>query len=170
MTAPPRARFTPAQAYRAENEWRFNCGPGALCLLFGLTPDEVHPHMGDFETKGYTNPTLMYGALRSLGKTWTRLRSPVYPKIGGLVRMQWGGPWCAPGVPARVAYRHTHWIASWHDGEQLWFGDVNAVVGDVCGWLPGHAWQEILAPWIIQQCEPKGNGQFWPTHILEVIR
>jgi hypothetical protein len=119
VTAPPKARFTAHEADVACEQWRFNCGPGALCLLFGLRPDEVRPHLDGFERKGYTNPLLMYGALRSLGRTWKRLRSPNYPKVGGLVRMQWGGPWCNPGVPPRAAYRHTHWIASWHDGDQL---------------------------------------------------
>ena len=169
MSAPPRARFTPDEGDGAAYEWGFNCGPGALCLLFGLTPDEVRPHLDGFERKGYTNPTLMYGALRSLGKIWTwkRLRPPVYPKVGGIVRMQWGGPWCAPGVPPRVAYRNTHWIASWHDGEQLWFGDVNAIVDG--GWLPDWVWGTRVAPWLIQ-CEARGDGLWWPTHILEVIR
>jgi hypothetical protein len=52
--------FTEADAHRAYDEWGANCGPGALAAIAGLTLDKVRALMGDFETKGYTNPTLMY--------------------------------------------------------------------------------------------------------------
>lgn len=118
-TRPP-MRITP-EALEAATAWGFNCGPGALCAVTGLTPAEVRPHLGDFEAKRYTNPTLMAAALRSLGIRYRRVyqhpadagapeREPPYPSFG-LVRIQCDGPWCAPGVPVQARYRKTHWIA-----------------------------------------------------------
>lgn len=54
-------------ADRAYAEWGCNCGPAAVAAICGLTLDQVRPHMGDFETKRYTNPTLMWQVLRSIG-------------------------------------------------------------------------------------------------------
>src|SRR5687768_1685881 len=109
-------RITDADT-EAAREWGFNCGPGALCAVLDKTPDELRPHLLDFEQRGYTNPTLMVGILRGLGVAHHRVwrcdlpvPDPVYPKFG-LVRVQWAGPWTKPGVPMAVRYRKTHWIA-----------------------------------------------------------
>jgi len=70
----PAVRFTLADADRAADLWGMNCGPGALAAVCGLTLDEVRPHMGDFESKGYTNPTLMFAALKSIGVKHSLIR------------------------------------------------------------------------------------------------
>src|SRR3990167_150016 len=109
---PVAPRFNLADADRAHDEWGANCGPGALAAIMGMTLDEVRPHMGDFESKGYTNPTLMFYAMesvsarfrtRSLASNVKLLGWPVY----GLARIQWEGPWTKPGVPMAARYRHT---------------------------------------------------------------
>lgn len=155
--------------------WCFNCGPGALCAVLNLTPTEIRPLMGDFESKGYTNPTLMWDVLnRIAGRTAWRKTYRGDDNIGfpvvkhGLVRVQWGGPWTRHGVPMRARYRHTHWVAMrdqehGHDGEVF---DVNAMC--VGGWIPFSEWHNELVPWLCRECVPKWDGHFWPTHAIEV--
>jgi hypothetical protein len=60
-------RISVEDAEHANDVWGCNCGPGALAAITGLTLDQVRPHMGDFERKRYTNPTLMFAALKSIG-------------------------------------------------------------------------------------------------------
>lgn len=163
--------FTQDEADAAGDAWGFNCGPAALCALLGLTPAELRPHLGDFERKRYTNPSLMFATLRRL---WVRFRvagaagvsapGPAWPRIG-LVRIQWGGPWCQPGVPIPARYRQTHWVACLN-GEF----EVGRLVFDVngCGWGRFDKWRDLLVPWLIQEAVPRGDGTWWPTHAVEV--
>jgi len=155
------------------SKWGFNCGPGALCAVTGKTPSEIRPHMNGFEEKGYTNPTLMKQALASLDLPYSRVfeckgaktaEGWTYPNFG-LVRIQWAGPWTAPGVPVRVRYRHTHWIATRNPRDREVF-DVNAVCAG--GWIPFREWSRELVPWLLEKCVPKANGNWWPTHCWEI--
>lgn len=173
MKAPP-CRFSIDDANRAYDEWGANCGPGAIAAIIGKALDEIRPHLGDFETKGYTNPTLMWSALQSLGvKFRIQNRSPSLP-VHGLARIQWEGPWTNPGVPIRARYRHTHWIAAVRDTrpedtpgweEPLVF-DINAMC--VGGWIPFSQWNGSLVPWLLKQCEPKASGVWHITHSVEI--
>lgn len=168
-------RFTRDEAQTASEEWGFNCGPGALCAVLGMTPDEIRTHLLDFESKGYTNPTLMLDVLNGLSVTWKLTyrgddprRMVVWPDFG-LVRIQWGGPWTKPGVPMRARYRHTHWVA--HDNSRGEHGEVFDINAICCGgWLPFNEWANELTPWLIRQCEPKADGMWWTTHVIEVQR
>ena len=151
---------------------RFNCGPGALCAVCGLTPDEALSHLVGFDDKHYTNPIMMAGALRSLGISFTKLyqanepgNAPIYPDYG-LVRVQWGGPWTRPGVPMRVRCRHTHWVG-WAAEDSMVF-DINAMC--VGGWIAEKEWREQLIPWLIKEVAPKASGEWWPTHCWEIQR
>ena len=180
-------RFSRDDAQRAGDAWGFNCGPGALCAVLDMTPDEIRPHLGDFEPKGYVNPSLMGGILRGLNvphdwrvlctdgrhETPTAL-APAWPRFG-LVRIQWDGPWCDPGRPIRARYRHTHWVA--HRVHQLLavpnkdldvgqVFDVNAMC--VGGWLAVEEWIAALVPWLLQEVEPKSSGGWWMTHVVEL--
>lgn len=169
-------RFGIDEAQRAADEWRFNCGPGALCAILGMTPDEIRPHMLSFERKGYTDPTLMKDVLHGLKCRITsvyqdqygkRTLDPVYPTLG-LVRVQWAGPWTQPGVPMRVRYRHTHWIGCRTNGMGREAFDINSVYYG--GWLPWDEWSQMLVPWLIKTAVPKSSGEWWPTHCWEVVR
>lgn len=159
-------RFTLEDAQRAADEWGANCGPGALAAVLGLTLEEVRPHLGDFGRKHYTNPSLMLSALRSLGARWTKAAAP-WPRHG-LVRVQWEGPWTKPGVPMRARYRHTHWIgAATADGDVGVF-DINCI-NNGTGWVALADWERIVVPWILKECEPKADGHWHPTHVLEIF-
>lgn len=99
-------RFSVDDAQAAADEWGFNCGPAALCAITGKTPSEIRPFMGEFEQKGYTNPTLMKQCLARLGIAWKPIPLDRWP-MWGLVRIQWGGPWMKEGVPIRARYRQS---------------------------------------------------------------
>ena len=173
-------RFGLDEARAGSDEWGFNCGPGALCAVLDRTPAEIRPHLGDFERKRYTNPSLMAAILQGLRVPFCRtfeqlgrchrdaLRTPIYPKRG-LVRIQWDGPWCNPGRPAVARYRHTHWIAVRNmDRPEREAFDVNAIAHG--GWVPWEEWTSCLVPWLLKRVKPKGNGRWWPTHCWEIAK
>lgn len=174
-------RFGLHEAQAAADAWGFNCGPGALCAVLGMTPAELRPHLFGFEKKGCTNPGLMALILQGLGVRWkpvfecTGAREPVswvYPRFG-LVRVQWSGPWTRPGVPVRARYRHTHWIAidcgeaapATLDERTRVF-DINAIADG--GWCSWPAWANQLVPWLLRRAVPRADGRWWPTHCWEV--
>lgn len=161
-------KFTIDECQRAEDAWGFNCGPAALCAVLRKSPDGVRPLLGDFEAKRYTNPTLMYAALKLAGVTArTTYRGDVpaaFPDVThGLVRVQWGGTWINPGVPMGARYRRTHWVAM-RTGREVF--DVNAMC--VGGWLEFAEWETQLMPWLANQAVPGWDGRIWPTHVIEV--
>lgn len=167
--------FTLEDATRAYDEWGANCGPGALAGVLGLTLDQVRPHMGDFERKGYTNPTLMFAALRSLGVKYHRvdfITTEGQPRrhwpARGLVRIQWEGPWTKPGVPMAARYRHTHWIgAAKGPLDDVGIFDINCI-NNGSGWVALADWERIIVPHILRECEPKASGAWHQTHVLEL--
>lgn len=172
-------RFSCDDAIAASKEWGFNCGPAALAVVANMTPAELRLHMGDFERKGHTNPSLMFECLNRLKLEWRaqKVLGPtgwhsdgldLWPNFG-LVRVQWEGPWTALGVPIRVRYRHTHWIvAARLPCEEPSIFDINCL--SVGGWVPLSEWRDLVVPWILRECEPKANGGWHLTHILEVQR
>jgi len=162
-TASPCVRFSVDDANAAWDAWGANCGPGAIAAVLGLTLDEVHPHMGDFERKRYTNSTLMWSALDSIGVRWsvsTRRRDwPVF----GLARVQWEGPWMLPDVPARAAYRHTHWVGACQGGDATAaIFDINCM--SVGGWLPETEWSDQVVPWLLRKTTPRASRGWHITH------
>jgi hypothetical protein len=166
-------RFTLAEANKAGDEWRFNCGPAALCAVLDMTLDEIRPKLGDFERKGYSNPTLVKETLTRCGAAQFLVYRADMPGIGipprldnALVRVQWSGPWTRPGVPMRVRYRQTHWIGVRNNSTEVF--DINAMC--IGGWMSRAKWESQLVPWLIGACVSKGDGGWWPTHALAVTR
>lgn len=169
-------RFTQADVSRAATEWGLNCGPAAVAAVCGLTLDELRPHLGDFEQKGHTTPTLMWQILgnlqraRLIGGLWIRsMGSGTLPwPLYGLARIQWEGPWTAPGVPVRARYPRSHWIGcAWIDDDTSIF-DVNCM--SVGGWVRLGVWSECVVPWILKECVPRANGLWHVTHAVEIER
>lgn len=156
---------------RAFDEWGCNCGPAAIAGVLSMTLDQVRPHMGDFEAKRYTNPTLMWAALRSIGVGFSfrggHLGKDNWP-IRGLARIQWEGPWTRPGVPPQAAYRHTHWVgANARDRQNIGIFDVNAI-GNGSGWCSLVDWRDELVPHILRECVPRSDGGWHLTHAVEI--
>jgi hypothetical protein len=150
------------EANRASREWGCNCGPAALATMLNLKPDDVRPHIPHFDERHYTNPTMMKAALSSLSVPWTRFcpRDPLTNY--GLVRIQWEGPWCNPGVPPVAAYRKSHWIgATILEGSTFVF-DVN------CGWSSLRTWEKETVPELVALYKD-ANGGWHPTHRWELF-
>lgn len=169
-----RPRFTADDADRAHEAWGANCGPGAIAAILGMTLDEVRPHMEacGFAAKRYTNPMMMLEVLERIG---TRFRSRSIasnvPKLEfphyGLARIQWEGPWTKPGVPARVAYRHTHWVGACTLADDVGIYDINAMANG-SGWCSLGDWSLIVVPAILDACVPRASGGWHITHAIEV--
>lgn len=162
-------RFTADDAQRAYDAWGSNCGPGALAAIAGLTLEEVRPHLQGFDAKRYTNPTMMFGALDSIGRPWSKVATPITWPCWGLVRVQWHGPWMRPGVPMRARYRHTHWVGACSSPGTIAVFDINAI-GNGSGWCSLKDWGEILVPWLLKECVPRADGDWTLTHAIEVER
>jgi hypothetical protein len=162
-------RISLEEANCANDEWGCNCGPAALAAIMGLTLDQVRPHMGDFEVKRYTNPTMMFAALDSVGARWRNLGPLCDWPIFGLCRIQWEGPWNMPGVPIRARYRHTHWIAVQHPLHSMDVGifDVNCI-SNGSGWVSERHWSDVLVPWLLKECVPRSDGKWHVTHSIEI--
>lgn len=168
--APVPPLFTPADAERAYDAWGCNCGPTALAAICGLTLDEARALLPGFDRRRYTNPSMMSHALREAGRG-SRQIDPVdcFP-AWGLLRVQWEGPWMAPGVPIAARYRYTHWVGAHRrasDGEQGVF-DCNQM-DNGSGWGSLENWRAITAPWIIGHI-PRASGAWHITHAIEVER
>lgn len=162
--------FSETEFQTAYETWGANCGPTALAAVLGKSLQEIRPHMGDFERMGYTTPNLMFDALRSIKAQWRTTHPSTIGKLPtrSLLRVQWGGPWMLPEVPIKARYRHTHWIAAkTNPNGYVIVYDVNAM--SVGGWIPLELWVQDLAPWIIRECCPRGDGKWSVTHIIELM-
>lgn len=173
-------RFTWGDASTAFDEWGCNCGPSAIAAMCDMSLAEVRPHLLDFESKRYTNPSLMAQILGKIPgvqvEEFLRLnpafemqrtgRKP-WPKWG-LARIQWEGPWTKPGVPVKARYRHTHWVGvNATDPDDIGIWDVNALVNE-SGWTSLSNWEKIVVPWVLEACVPKADGRYHLTHAVEL--
>jgi hypothetical protein len=177
-------RFTASDVDRASWDWLCSCGPAALAAICDLTLDEVKPHFRP-AFPGYTNPGRMFEALRRTGRKYAAIGadsgfSPTWPSYG-LARVQWHGPWTAPGANPRWAYTHTHWVGVCRlqlaDGTEdpncvcVW--DVNqlsdAPAGETAGWAPLSWWAGVLVPKLTAEIK-RTNGGWHITHAIEVER
>lgn len=161
-------RFGWEDADDAFVEWGANCGPGAIAAIMHMTLREVRPHMdaAGFAEKHYTNPTMMNDVLRAIGRPWTKIGRQ-WPNYG-LVRIQWDGPWTAPGVPMRARYRYTHWIGAAKIGGKVNIFDINQI-NNGSGWTVLEYWEAITASRLMDMY-PRSNGKWHITHAIEVAR
>ncbi len=166
--AVPALPFDQAALEAANRVWGCNCGPAALAAIAGLSLDTLRPYLVDFEAKGFTNPTMMWSWLRKLDlhhQVFTIDRD--WP-FWGLARIQFEGRWTRPGVPARVAYGYTHWVAACKPAtDDVHVFDVNAVSEG--GWLTLADWREAVVPAIVETIKG-ADGKWHITHSVEVAR
>jgi hypothetical protein len=147
VVSPPRLRFTEAESYNAYEQWNASCGPHSIAAACGLTLEEVRKVLLGY--RGWMNPTLMGKTLQALERSY-RLDKGLKTQdlCDGINRIQWEGKWLNPGVPARFAYFHTHYVA--HFG-----GWVFCTVCGVTAWIPVRLWRRVL----LQEPDPS------PFHI-----
>lgn len=170
----PELTITEPDWLQAEREYgACNCGLTALAIMLGLPVMAVMPHIPQYKERHYTSPTMMKVALASLGvalkdrfpKRTTTARDSHAMATYGLVRIQWEGPWTAPGANPRWAYRQTHWVGSAQfsgpgpcRGMQSWVFDVNA------GWQLFDKWESETVPSIIRECVPRATGGWFSAN------
>ena len=180
MRADPVPGLRLADVDRAHEQWGANCGPAAVAAICGLTLDEVRPvfEAHGFNAKRYTNPTMMFAILSAMHDklSWRAnngLQALQWPRHG-IARIQWGGRWMREGVPIRVRYRMTHWVATIDAAHGRGVFDVNAVggaCGECTGWTTAQAWAEILVPWLTAGIAgADGTWSVSVTHSLEIAR
>lgn len=112
----------------------------------------------------------MFDALHSLFaagllKGWRKVDKANWPHYG-LARIQWEGPWTAPGVPMRVRYRQTHWVGSAHHKGDIGVFDINCI-NNGNGWVSLRDWETTIVPHLIAQY-PRADGKWHITHAIEV--
>ncbi len=163
VTIPPLA-FTEDDANCAYDAWGANCGPGALAGVTGRTLEQVRPHIPMFNERRYTNPSMMFEALRNMDMNWTPRFDKDWPHFG-LVRIQWEGPWMRDGVPVAARYRYTHWVgACARTRNDVGIFDINCMNSG--GWVSLDNWSAIIVPALVKH--PGFNGRWHITHSIEV--
>lgn len=165
--------FTEEEFAAAAAEWGCNCGPSALAFALRVKLDVVRPAIPGFDEKRYTSPTMMKAALANLGRTFVVDRqtdvssggSEVVATLRGLslVRLQWTGPWTAPGANPRWAYRVTHWVAAWPAPQ------AGVMVFDCNGGVRTLAsWESEIVP-LITSSYKRADGGWFPTHMWRLV-
>lgn len=141
-------RYTEADSDRANKDWKATCGPHAIAAALGLSLDRVRPAIPNY--KGWMSPTQMIETLHALGV----FPNPIFSQLktwdlcNGINRLQWEGSWLNPGVPPRVAYFHTHWVAAFN-------GWVLCTACEPANWITEDKWRHFHL-----NCEPRS-----PFHI-----
>lgn len=136
----PDLKFTEAESHDANRHFRANCGPHALAAAAGIHILKAIEIIPDFIKKGYTNPTMMEKALKTLDRHVIRtkgLHIQTLPQRG-IARIQWQGKWLNSDVPPIVAYAYTHWVASQDDY-------VFCTAMAAFGWVHFDAWKFEIA-------------------------
>lgn len=159
--------FTQAEMESASDEWGCNCGPSALAFALRVKPDLVRWSIPDFDSKRYTSPTMMRQALKNVEQSFSVIEAPRDPgelsqaldQRIALVRIQWTGPWTAPGQNPKWAYRITHWIAAWQKpGGFSYVFDCNGGLRDL------DSWATVIVPLLTAEIK-RADGGYFPTHI-----
>lgn len=155
LPEPPALQYDDASSEAAHEEWKASCGHHSIAAACGVTLDTVRGAVG--HEKGWMSPT-------NIGQSLQRLSVPVTLTQGmktkqlreGVCRVQFEGKWLKPGVPARVAYFRTHYIAyragyvmdtaliswAWID-EARWRRLINFYANEspLEGWHITHWWE-----------------------------
>ena len=108
---------------------------------------------------------MMNAALRALRIPFQKIgaKLPTY----GLVRVQWEGPWTAPGARNIDRYRKTHWIGAQKLGEEVAIFDIN-IIANGSGWTRKVHWEDVVAPWL-SALYPHSTGRWRIANALEIF-
>lgn len=177
--------FTEEDSQAAFDEWGANCGPNALAFALRRNIRELRGVIPGFEEKRYTSPSMMKAALAKLGvpfKVCDIESQAGIPSMFGkdavaLTRIQWTGPWTAPGANPKWAYRQTHWITTWSTHKELpplmgeyrqtqvglWVFDCNG------GARSFRSWRDEIVPLLTASIN-RADGGWHPTHIWRLSK
>ena len=132
--------YTEADSKKANKEWKATCGPHSLAAACGKTLDQVRDAMAmaAINYRGWMSPTQVTKTLVALGQPYS-LKSGLKTDAlcEGINRVQWEGKWLNPGVPARVAYFHTHLVAHFN-------GFVLCTCCLHAEWVPVEDWRSFI--------------------------
>jgi hypothetical protein len=132
---PPPLNFSAADSERAHAGWKATCGPHAIAAACGLSLDQVRAGLPPY--RGWMSPTMVEQTLNNLRRSYLLHKGLKTSNLcNGLNRVQWEGEWLKPGVPARVAYFHTHWVAAWD-------GWVLCTTCEPTRWIPERSWRHF---------------------------
>lgn len=178
--------FTEEEMKAANLEWGCNCGPSALAFALQKPLSAARYAIPQFAERRYTSPTMMAAGLAALKQPYQSVKPPAYKpgqpvdvesmwdRVPALVRIQWGGPWTAPGANPKWAYRQTHWICTWKAGgsEKLGHGGGACLLFDCNGGIMhGETWINEIVPILTgPQVTPRANGEWFPTHIWRIVK
>jgi hypothetical protein len=128
-------KFTNEDSERANASWKATCGPHSIAAACRMSLEEVRPALVDY--KGWMSPTQVESALATLGWRFSLRKGLKAAELcEGINRIQWEGPWLNPGVPPRVAYFHTHWVAHFR-------GWVLCTACEPAKWISAEEWREF---------------------------
>lgn len=174
----PPMSWGPTAAAVAHHVWGFNGGHAAVCVLTGLTPEQLRQHCyraGGLHIgqDGSVVPGDMKDILLSIGVLHDYRSLPMNPVNPwpefGVSRLQLGGPWMRSPTNLAVRRRHTRWMASCKQagGPHLVF-DLDALgLFGRSGWLERDAWAELVVPELLSNAR-ESDGTWWLTHAIEL--
>lgn len=146
-------RFDASGSDRAYEQWKATCGPHSIAAALGKTLEDVRAVLTNY--KGWMSPTQVTQTLLALGAPHNlKSRLKTWDLCNGINCIQWEGKWLNPGVPARVAYFHTHWVAAFD-------GWVLCTACESAKWIPESSWRHHHL-----MCEPR--SPFHITHHYEL--
>jgi hypothetical protein len=131
--------YTEADSEAAYKEWKATCGPHSIAAACGKTLEEVRAAMVEASVnyRGWMSPTQVMNTLIALGEFHGVTKGlKTMDLCNGISRVQWEGKWLNPGVPARVAYFHTHLVAHFN-------GMVLCTACLVDAWVPVDKWRHF---------------------------
>lgn len=147
--------YAPPDVDEAAEEWNASCGPCAFAAALHRPVMGVRLWFPGFPRRPWVNIGMMQAALTQSPADWRSVgaRWPDY----GLAFLGIDGPWSAPGVNPKAAWKHSHWVACAGPLPELgleirWVYDANEVL-----WQPQADWERGILRQILK-AHPGSTG------------
>ena len=147
LSSPLRLRYDAAESEAANKAWKATCGPHSIAAAMGVTLEEVRAALVNY--KGWMSPTQVIQTLTRLGQKFTLTSGLNTQELcNGINRIQWEGKWLNPGVPPRIAYFYTHYVAHFN-GWVLCTACLSSEWISVTSWRRHHLTVDPVSPFHI---------------------
>lgn len=160
MKPHPSIIYNEAQSNEANRLWKASCGHHSIAAAVGIHIDDVRPHLT--HEKGWMNPTNISHTLDSLGISYDLTKGHTGRGADafcvGINRIQFEGPWTAPGKPPAAAYRYTHYVAMMKQPD--FPGKILDTIIASHIWLHFPGWLDAIA----QYSKEDGTTGYHVTH------